>query len=326
MKQLSAFCIVAILMNTIPNVHAAPDEPVAPVVEKVAGGFQFTEGPVWDRRGFLLFSDIPANTIYRLNADGTTAVYRAPSNRANGNTFDGENRLLSATHDAGLVREEADGSTIVLFDAFEGKHLNSPNDVVVKSDGAIYFTDPDYGMKQPNGEIRAREVEGNNGYYLLPDGTRGKFDGGFSEPNGLAFSPDERTLYVSDTKKGVLRSFTVQPDGTLQAHDEAWATLKAAKGERGTPDGLKVDVEGRVYASGPGGVWVFEATGQLQERIRVPEVVTNLAWGDTDGKTLYITAGKSLYKMRRSIGGILPGAKKNQQPSSPNTSTRTPRE
>ena len=279
----------------------APDA----VVEKVAGGFKFTEGPVWiSGGGYLLFSDIPANVIYKWEPGSSEAtVYRSPSGNSNGLTIDAQGRLLACEHSNRRVsRTEQNGTIVVLADNDQGKKLNSPNDIVVRSDGSIYFTDPPYGLPQ---QKVGKELDYNGVYRLAPDGSLHLLDDGFERPNGLAFSPDEKTLYVDDSHRMLIRAFVVQADGTL-ANGRLFAELKEP-GQDGVPDGMKVDVRGNVFCTGPGGIWVFTPQGELLGKIELAEVPANLAWGDADGKTLYITAQTGLYRVRVKTGGKLPG-------------------
>ena len=272
-------------------------------IEQVASGFQFVEGPVWHPDGYLLFSDIPANIIYKWTPGASEAeVYRQPSNHSNGLTLDGENRLVAAEHDRRVSRAEADGAVVPIAERYQGKRLNSPNDIVVKSDGSIYFTDPPYGLpKQTEGQ----ELPCNGVFRWAPDGTLTLLDDSFVRPNGLAFSPDEKTLYVDDSAEMHIRAFDVLPDGTL-ANGRVFADL-SDPGQDGVPDGMKVDVRGNVFCTGPGGIWVVSPEGETLGRIEVPEVPANLAWGDADGQTLYITARTGLYRLRTQTGGVLPG-------------------
>ncbi len=269
-------------------------------VEKVAFDFQFTEGPLWHRSGFLLFSDIPANTIYQWIPNEKPRVFRRPSGNANGNTLDREGRLITAEHGNRRVSRTQNGTVVTLASQYEGKRLNSPNDLVVKSDGSIYFTDPPYGINSEQEELGFYGV-----YRLAPDGTLTLLVRDFVRPNGIAFSPDQKKLYVNDSEKGHIRVFNVKPDGTLE-NGRIFAELKDSS-KKGVPDGMKVDEEGNVYSTGPGGVWVFSPSGNLLGKIEVPEVAANMAWGDRDYKTLYITASNSLYRIRLKIPGVQPG-------------------
>ncbi|MEG4941550.1 SMP-30/gluconolactonase/LRE family protein [Microcoleus sp. F4-D5] len=270
-------------------------------LEKLAGDFQFIEGPIWHPDGFLLFSDIPANIIYKFGSNQQVEVFRRPSGKANGNTLDQENRLLTAEHENRRVsRTEKDGKVITLADRYEGKRLNSPNDLVVKSDGSIYFTDPSYGVSKEQEELGFYGV-----YRLAPDGKLTLLVKDLVLPNGIAFSPDEQKLYVNNSEAGYIAVFDVKPDGTV-TNEQLFAELKDAS-QSGVPDGLKVDLEGNIYSTGPGGVWIFSRDGKLLGKISVPETATNLAWGESDRKTLYITASKSLYRIRLKIPGVRAG-------------------
>jgi gluconolactonase len=270
-------------------------------LEKVAGDFQFIEGPIWHPDGFLLFSDIPANIIYKFASNQQVEVFRRPSGKANGNTLDKENRLLTAEHENRRVsRTEKDGKVIALADRYEGKRLNSPNDLVVKSDGSIYFTDPSYGVSKDREELGFYGV-----YRLASDGKLTLLVKDLVLPNGLAFSPDEQKLYVNNSEAGYIAVYDVKPDGTV-TNERLFADLKDAS-QGGVPDGLKVDLEGNVYSTGPGGVWILSPDGKVLGKISVPETATNVAWGESDRKTLYITANTSLYRIRLKIAGVRPG-------------------
>ncbi len=287
-----------------PQVIIDPDAQV----EKVTGGYQFVEGPIWTADGFLLFSDIPADTIYKWTPGASEAdVYRMPSGHSNGLTFDAEGRLIACEHGNRRVsRAERDGTIVTLTDRYEGKRLNSPNDVVVASDGSIYFTDPPYGLPD---QKEGKELDFNGVYRLALDGTLTLLDESFVRPNGLAFSPDEKTLYVNDSQEGHIRAFDVQPDGAL-ANGRVFAELEEPEKE-GVPDGMKVDVQGNVFCTGPGGIWIFSPDGELLGKIDTPEAPANLAWGDADMKTLYITARTGLYRVRVKTGGPMPGSGKS---------------
>jgi gluconolactonase len=278
----------------------APDDPA---VEQVATGFGFLEGPVWDRRrGVLIFSDIPGRALHQYTPGEGVSVYRADSPFPDGNTFDQQGRLLTCEH-AGraVVRQEADGALTTLASHYDGKRLNSPNDIVVRGNGAIFFTDPPYGLRAPHG-VPAEQEQPHFGVYRLdPDGAFDLLVADFERPNGLAFSPDETLLYIDDTERGHIRVFTVSDDGRL-GNDRVFAVLQGEG--RGRPDGMKVDREGNVYCTGPGGVWVFNPLAGLLGRIRVPEQCANLAWGDDDWRTLYLTASTSLYRVRLGVPGI----------------------
>lgn len=262
-------------------------------VEKVAGEFKFTEGPVWvAAKNELLFSDIPADRIVRFDG-ATAATFREPSNNSNGLTLDKQGRLIACEHGARRVsRTEADGRVVTLADRFEGKRLNSPNDVVVRSDGAIYFTDPPYGVKPED-----RELDFQGVYRLSPDGaTLTLVVRDFVKPNGLAFSPDESRLYVADTERGHIRVFDVASDGALSGGRVFAETPNA--------DGMKVDTKGNVFCTAKPGVMVFDPAGRHLGTIIAPERPANCAFGDPDWRSLYITARTGLYRIRLNVPGI----------------------
>lgn len=267
-------------------------------VEKVAEGFEFTEEPVWHPDDFLLFSDISANTIYKWQPGQETEIFRQPSGNANGNTLDHSGRLVTAEHgNRRISLTEKDGEIVTLASRYQGKRLNSPNDLVVKSDGSIYFTDPPYGIKSEQEELGFYGV-----YRLAPDRTITLLVDDFVRPNGIVFSPDETKLYINDSEKGHIRVFDVKPDGRLE-NGKLFAELKPPS-EEGAADRMKVDIKGNVDSTGPGGVWIFSPNGELLGIIKTPEAPANLAWGDRDHKTLYITANTSLYRIRLNIEGI----------------------
>jgi gluconolactonase len=266
-------------------------------VEKLAGNFQFTEGPLWNPSGFLLFSDIPADTIYKITPDGKVEKFRSPAGHPNGNTLDRQGRLVTAEHDRRLTRTEKNGAIAILASQYEGKKLNSPNDVVVKSDGSIYFTDPPYGINKEQEELGFYGV-----YRITTDGKLTLLVKNMVRPNGLAFSPDEKKLYVSDSQEGNIRVFEVNSDGTL-ANQQLFADLKVPDKDP-LADGMKVDSRGNVYATGQEGIWIFSPEGKQLGKIALPETPTNVAWGESDYKTLFMTAGRSIYRIRLKIPGI----------------------
>jgi gluconolactonase len=282
-------------------------------LERLATGFRFTEGPLWDpRAGALLFSDIPADRIYRWSEAGGAAVFREPSGKSNGLTWDLQGRLLACEHlNRRVSRTLDDGSVVPVAARYAGRRLNSPNDLVVRSDGALYFTDPPYGIQSPEvGEIAEQEQPLNGLYLLRPGETEPLLlADDFDRPNGLAFSPDERTLYVADTPRYHVRAFAVREDGALEG-GAVLAELPADAGE-GRPDGLKVDVEGNIYTTGPGGLWIVApgacppyGGGELLGHLRFPEKTANCAWGDADLRSLFVTASTSLYRLRVLVPGV----------------------
>jgi gluconolactonase len=265
--------------------------------ERLATGFQFTEGPVWIADGYLLFSDIPANRIFKWTPKDGAQVWREPSGQSNGLTLDREQRLIACEHGNRRVsRTEADGTVVALADRYQGGRLNSPNDVVVKSDGSVYFTDPPYGI-----EPGEREQPVNGVYRIQPDGPLELLVDDFDRPNGLAFSPDESILYIDDSPRRHVRAFDLRPDGTL-ANSRVIADMDHP--QPGSPDGMKLDVQGHLYVAGATGVWVFEPDGECLGVIVTPERPANCAWGDEDRHSLYITARTSLYRVRVKVPGL----------------------
>ena len=263
-------------------------------VEKLHGGMLWAEGPVWFADGqYLLWSDIPNNVILQYCERLGVRVFRHPSNNTNGHTRDREGRLISCEHGGRRVsRTEHDGSITVLVDRYKGKRLNSPNDVVVKSDGTIWFTDPPYGIMSEYEGHKTKSAIGANYVYRLDPKTGGLtvVVDDFDKPNGIAFSPDEKKLYVADSGKPKhIRVFEVQSGGTLES-GKVFCTI-----DKGGPDGIRCDNAGRIWSSAGDGVHVFAPDGKLIGKILVPESPANLCFGGADGKTLYITARKSLY-------------------------------
>lgn len=265
--------------------------------EQLATGFQFVEGPVWQADGSLFFSDIPGNRTYRWTAETGATVWREPTGNANGMTLDRQGVLLACEHSGRQVsRIAADGTATTVADSYGGKRLNSPNDVVVKSDGVIYFTDPPYGIKPEE-----REQPCNGVYRVFPDGQIELLVDDFDRPNGLAFSPDESILYIDDSPRRHVRAFDVRADGTL-ANSRIIADMDHP--QPGSPDGMKIDVEGHLYVTGATGVWVFEPDGTLLGVVATPERPANCAWGDADRQSLYVTAQTSLYRIRTKVAGL----------------------
>ena len=291
-----------------------------PKIFKLAEGFKFTEGPVWVRDGqYLLFSDPNSNRIYKYTKDGQLSVFRERSGYAgadiadygqpgsNGLTLDAEGRLTINEHgNRRIVRLEKDGSVSVLADRFEGKRLNSPNDLVYRSDGTLYFTDPPFGL--PKFFADPRKELPFSGVYSLRKGKLQLVSRDLTGPNGIAFSPDEKYLYVGnwDETKVVVMRYEARPDGTLANGQVFFDMTGSLDQERNAIDGIKVDREGNLYVSGPGGLWVISPAGQHLGTIIAPMHIHNMAWGDEDSQTLYLTARSGLYRMRLNIAGLRP--------------------
>ncbi len=270
-------------------------------LEQVVSGFEFLEGPVWhpDEK-HLTFSDIVGNTMYRWSRAAGLDVFRKPSHMANGNTYDREGRLLTCEHATSRVtRTELNGSVGVLASHYEGKELNSPNDIVVGRDGSIYFTDPISGRSATYGVLREQELP-FQGVYRLNEELSLLVDD-FSKPNGLCLSLDEARLFVNDTDRNHIRVFDVQLDGSL-SDGRVWAeTLGEGVG---VPDGMKIDQDENLFCCGPGGIHVFDKRANSLGVIRMPAQAANFAWGDDDLRSVYITASTTLYRLRVSVPGL----------------------
>jgi gluconolactonase len=282
-------------------------------IEKVAGGFTFTEGPLWRPKGVLWFSDVVGNVVRQWSPDGRVIEILRPGGYdgnslpaggfigPNGMTAGKDGSVLLCQHgNRRIVRIGRDMKITTVVDRFEGRKLNAPNDVVYRSDGSLYFTDPPYGLPKQDDDP-AKELP-FNGVFKLTEGKLDAIIKDLSRPNGLAFSPDERTFYVanSDEKYRVWIRYDVAADGTVR-NGSVFADATAAK-EPGLPDGMKVDVRGNIWATGPSAVWVFSPEGTHLGIIRPPEDPANCAWGD-DGKALYITAETGVYRLKTSVAG-----------------------
>jgi gluconolactonase len=293
-------------------------------IEKLAGGFLFTEGPVWvprreDSDGYLLFSDPNNNVIYRWTPDGQLSIFMTKSGYrgtdvgeygqpgSNGLTLDRQGRLTINQHgNRRVVRQERNGQLTVLANSYDGKRLNSPNDLVYKSDGALYFTDPPFGLPKSFDDPR-KELPYSGVFRVSPDGTRvSLLTTDLAGPNGLAFSPDEKYFYVDnwDTQKKIIMRYEVNSDGSL-SNGRVFFDMSSAEGEDAL-DGMKVDEKGNLYVSGPGGLWIISPNGRHLGTIVAPEHPHNFAWGDDDGKTLYLCAKTGLYRIRLKIAGQRP--------------------
>lgn len=271
--------------------------------ERLGTGFIFTEGPLWHARDrYLLFSDMPGNVMRRWSGRDGVTVFRHPCNKSNGLAWDRQGRLLVCEHATSRVtRTEPDGAETVVASHYGDKQLNSPNDIVVKSDGAIYFSDPTYGRVEHYGVPREPALSFRGVYRVPPEGgpvTLLADD--FGQPNGLCFSLDERRLFVNDTDHQHIRVFDVRPDGTLE-NSRVWAETTGS--DPGAPDGMKIDGAGNVYCCGPGGIHVFDPQAKCLGVIRVPEYAANFCWGDDDLRSLFVTASTSLYRIRVRVPG-----------------------
>jgi gluconolactonase len=285
--------------------------PPSASIEKLAGGFQFIEGPLWFPAGHLWFSDVVGNVVRQWSPSGVTEILRpggydgsdAPAGSfigPNGMIHDKDGAVLLCQHgNRRIVRIGSDRKVSTLVDRFEGKRFNSPNDLVYKSDGSLYFTDPPYGL--PGGDKDPKKEIKFNGVYKLSKGKVQVLARDLTRPNGIAFSPDEKVLYVanSDEKRKIWMRYDVKADGTL-ANGKVFFDVTAETAE-GLPDGMKVDAQGNVYGTGPGGIWIFSPEGKHLGTIKPTEVPANCNWGD-DGKSLYMTAVTGIYRVRTQVG------------------------
>lgn len=323
-----AVLTVSALMAQIPTPTIVKKSPALDALiaadakfEKLGEGFEWTEGPVWDKKGgYLLFSDIPNNVINKWEAGKGISQFIKPSGYSgsepftgrepgtNGLTFDAQGRLVACQHGDRRVARWENGKWTALADTFEGKRFNSPNDLVFHSSGALYFTDPPYGLpgqwKDPKKELAYQGV-----YRRGTDGAITLLTKELNAPNGLAFSPDEKTLYVaqSDPQKPIWMAYPVNADGSIGAgrvFADSSAEFKAK--QPGLPDGLKVDTKGNLWATGPGGVWIIAPDGTHLGTLSTGVPTANVAWGD-DGSTLYITANKAVWRVKTKTKGTLPG-------------------
>jgi len=278
-------------------------EPIEYLADGYGGAQGPAEGPLWWKEGgYLLFSDIHNNRRMKYQPGAGVSLFQEPTNRANGLTRDLQGRLIACEHDSRRVtRQELDDSITVVANSFQGRRLNRPNDVVVKSDGCIYFTDPWTSPAAPE----QWDLTFAGVYRVTPDlGTLSLLIDDFVLPNGLAFSPDESVLYINDTRRGHIRAFDMLPNGMLAKHtDRVFADLRGP--EPGVPDGMKVDVHGNVYCGGSGGIWVMDKTGKKLGRImHGAPATTNLAFGGDDWKTIYFTSRNHLGSVKVKIAGV----------------------
>ena len=274
---------------------------VAGDVERLAAGFQYTEGPLWHPAGYWLFVDTRPNLIFKMVPGNKPEVVRQDSGRANGLTFDLRGRLLMCEgYGRRLSRMEPDGTITTVAGSFEGKRLNRPNDVVCRSDGTIYFTDP-----EPLVEAADRELGSSVVFRVTPEGAIEPATWDLPYPNGLAFSPDERTLYVNNSHdEKLIRAFDVSADGSLSGGRDI-VDMSGVPGD-GIPDGMKVDTEGRIYCTGPDGLWVLDAAGRHLGTLPLPELPNNCGFGGADYATMLIPAHTSVYSVRLNTKGVVP--------------------
>ena len=272
-------------------------------IERVATGFLFTEGPLWHaQEKYLLFSDMPGDHLRKWSAKDGVTTFRKPCAQSNGLAFDRQGRLIVCEHATSKVtRTEDDGRSTLIASHHDGKELNSPNDVVVRSDGGIYFSDPTYGRNEYYGNPRPLPRDFRGVYRAEPDGRKVTLlADDFGQPNGLCFSRDEHKLFVNDTDRQHIRVFEVRADGTL-ANGRIWAETRGEGA--GAPDGMKIDSLENLYCCGPGGIHVFSSDGTSLGVIRMPEYTANFCFGDDDLRSLYVTASTSVYRIRLNVAG-----------------------
>ena len=270
--------------------------PVGAQPEVIADGFRFTEGPYWHSDGYLIFSDIPANVVFRWTEDEGTSVFLEPSGNSNGITMDPDGHIVVAQHAGRVSRLKADGTPVPIVEQYEGMRLNSPNDLVYHSNGTLFFTDPSFGVSDED-----RELDFSGVYRLGTDGDLAVIFSDFDLPNGIALSPDESVLYFNDTATGNIVRMDVDADGHVGG-----AVLFATVGEwsqYGAADGMKTDADGRVYTTGPGRLHVFDAGGAELQTVPFEQPITNLAWGGPSRNELYITSGDKVYRLRTNVTG-----------------------
>jgi len=297
-------CLMGVVFAaTAPGLDRIVPEGVHVVKVNVDQQFAFTEGPCWDGTDTLYFSDIPNNRIMKLLPDGTFSVFREPSHAANGLMIDAEGNLISCDGSARQVTMLGRAGTIkaVLAERYDGKRLNSPNDLVIDSNGGIYFTDPRFGSQ--DGVEQDKEAV----YYRRTDGTLVRIIDDMVKPNGVMLSPDEKTLYVGDSAREYIRAYDVQPDGTVTNGRDFGGlppVMRSGRESRNGADGLAMDVEGNLYVAASSGIEVFDKNGDHLGVIEVPEPPANCTFGGTDYKTMFITARTSLYRVRLKVPGV----------------------
>ncbi len=293
----------------VENEHGLSDLLDGSPLTQLSGGYTFTEGPVWiPAHNWLIFSDIPTSTAYRWGpGDPAAVVYREQTKNGNGMTLDNESRVICCEQTSRrVIRFPVEDPTAaeVIAEHYAGSRLNSPNDVVVDSRDRIYFTDPIYGLG-PGGE--GKEQQHNGVYRIDPDGTIVLIDDRFQQPNGLVFSPDERQLYIGDSQQLVIRRFDVHDDGSITGGAIFSDMRKSA--HSGGPDGMAIDTDGRLWTTGPGGIWVVDADGTNLGQILMTEQPSNITFGGEDFSSLYVTAETGLYQLGTRVRGAVPGSR-----------------
>lgn len=273
-------------------------------IEKIADGFSFTEGPIWDHaNNRLLFSDIPSNKIFFWSADLGVSIYRSPSNFSNGLTYDLHGNLVACEHQSRSISVQTGPNKVVsIANSYKGMNLNSPNDVITAKDGSILFSDPIYGLRVGMGGPAEQELPFQGVFRLPPDSSQLELiTDTFERPNGLVLSPDEKHLFIGDTVRQHIRVFDISKDWEVSG-GQVWAELWDDE-YVGRPDGMKVDIHSNLFSTGPGGIWVLDKKADLLGRIFLPDKTSNLAWGDQDRKSLFITSSSTVYRIRCITNG-----------------------
>lgn len=275
-------------------------------IEVIADGFSFTEGPLWNAQNdYLLFSDIPSNRIFQWKSNEDLKVFREPSSFSNGLTYDRSGRLIACEHQSRSVTTQSpDGSITIIASTYQGKRLNSPNDVITVSDGSVIFSDPIYGLRRGMGGPAEQELDFEGIYRIPPEGEPLQLlCNNFERPNGLCLSPDEKKLFIADTVRQHIRVFEIASDWKING-GQIWAELWD-DGLIGRPDGMKMDIHGNLFCTGPGGIWIFNHQASLLGRIYLPDKTSNLAWGE-DGHSLFITCSATVFRVRCLTKGRSP--------------------
>jgi len=290
--------LVIILSLTIVSCGEKPGEeqpePLLSQPELITDGYRFTEGPFWHPDGFLLFSDIPANRVYKWTPGEGSDVFIEPSGNSNGIAADTDGHILLAQHAGTVSRLTGEGELRIIADSYEGKRLNSPNDLTVHSSGSIFFTDPPFGVSEEE-----RELEFSRVYKLTSSGDLQLIYDQFTHPNGITFSPDKSRLYVNDSRTGDVIFFETDQDGNT-GNPTTFANIGEMT-EKGGADGMKTDNAGNLYTTGPNGILVFNNDGDLIYKTEFEEQITNLAWGGPDGEHLFLTASSNVYRFDVNI-------------------------
>ncbi len=286
-------CSIFFGLTTFSTFASETDSIIVSDVEQIAAGFDFTEGPVWHKDGYLLFSDIPPNKIYKWSAKNGAEIWSSDCGNSNGLTFDKKGNLVACEHGNRRVSiTKVDGSVVSIADKWEGKRFNSPNDCAIRSDGMIFFTDPDYGLT----DKAQRDIPFNGVYRVMPGEEPVLLIKDFNKPNGIALSPDEKLLYIADSADSNVRVFDVAKDGNL-SNGKVFTEVPH-------PDGIKVDLAGNLYSTSSTGVAIFSPSGKFITTIIVPENPSNCGFGDRDNQTLFITARRGLYMVKLKNAGV----------------------